>query len=637
MRLLSGATVSACLTVLLGGCGTVDEVRKSVQPEIDAAISDGQSKTMAELLKGTDLPTNYISPVRTEASTNPWGSLQKLENIAWIGGVYEPFKVPFALWIFKEKEPAPITEPSWPRANAIADGRAWCRNLVAQAGVLRGRALAKMAEPERRAAFARAEEIIKEFGPQESPGAETERVMQADMDFVKTAWEKTDWTLMARAAQKLLLLSDPERQRLLAASLKKLKPKATRAPGVEGKVLFEEKTGQGWIIVGGSGSNKYDMQDPVALIVDVGGNDVYSGRVASPSGPGHGVSAVLDYGGDDTYEGENCGLATGRLGCGVIVDCKGNDRYTAKFGGLGVGLAGFGMVVDQAGNDSYRGEQYTIGAAIVGMGYVCDARGDDSYSCDMYGIGLGGPCGIGIVGDLTGNDRYRCGFKEPSGYNASDAPNASPGDPRFQYEGWGIGMGLGRRLYPFDKDKYQRLTLAGGIGVATDASGDDEYESSNFSLGCGYFFGIGVLADFKGNDRYKAARYGIASGAHCAEGLFIDYEGNDTYGSTGPTYNCGCSWDRSVFLFVDAAGHDVYNLQSSAGPGRGDIGSWGLAADLLGDDVYNLSMVPGSNSSNGLSAFFDGAGKDRYSVPGQTISDGRKQKVGEAGLFWDRP
>ena len=635
MRSLYGAFVCGCLAIGFAGCGRVSEVNSSVQPELDKLVSEGQAKTMIELAKGTTLPTNFVVPARAEASTKPWESLKSVEMIGLLSGNDQAYNLPAYVVFLSELDPKDDDIPKY-KATKILSAPQWCKQLVSEASSLRGQAVAKLTPQEKKMVFARTEEIVKEFGPQEEPGEAVEKVLQTDMDFVKAAWLKTNWKSMSRSAMKLLRLSDKPTQNYLLQAMRTLRPHAPRVEGVEGKVLFEEKTPYGWIIFGSTEANTYDIKEPVALIVDLGGNDRYRGRIATQSDADHGVSAILDFEGDDSYEGSMCTLATGRLGCGLIVDRHGNDRYTANFGGIGVGLAGFGMVVDQSGDDTYRGEQYTIGSAIVGMGFVHDAYGNDSYSCDMYGIGLGGPCAIGLVSDLHGDDHYRCGFKEPSGYNAGDAPNAKPGDRNYQYEGWGIGMGLGRRLYPYDKDKYQKYTLAGGIGVVCDGAGDDLYESSNFSLGCGYFFGIGVLVEGAGNDHYKAARYGIGAGAHYAEGLFVDYEGNDVYDSTGPTYNCGCSWDKSIFLFVDARGDDIYNLDKSAGPGRGDIGSWGVAADLEGNDKYNLTMMPGTNSANGLSAFFDGAGKDVFTIPNMTIKDGQKEKVGEAGVFWDK-
>src|SRR5262249_39722819 len=148
--------------------------------------------------------------------------------------------------------------------------------------------------------------------------------------------------------------------------------------------------------------------------------------------------------------------------------------------------------------------------------------------------------------DVAGNDSYQCGKKYPSGYNQSDSPDAKPGDPGFQYDCFGLGMGLGRRIYP-RSDEGNAYALAGGVGVVIDLAGDDRYDSSNFSQACGYFFGVGLKLDLAGNDVHGAARYGIASGAHYGVGLFIDYGGKDTYASTGPVYTGACAWDHSVF------------------------------------------------------------------------------------------
>src|SRR5262249_36019320 len=134
------------------------------------------------------------------------------------------------------------------------------------------------------------------------------------------------------------------------------------------------------------------------------------------------------------------------------------------------------------------------------------------------------------------------------------------------------------------------FNLAGGLGLVIDVAGNDRYDSSNFSQACGYFFGAGLKLDLAGDDTHGAARYGHAAGAHYGMGLFIDYAGNDTYTSTGPPYNGGCAWDHSVFLCVDAGGDDRYQFERTAGPGRADIGSWGVFADLGGKDTY---VAPG--------------------------------------------
>jgi hypothetical protein len=462
---------------------------------------------------------------------------------------------------------------------------------------------------ERQRVFARGSEIVKEFGPQEELNPTVEPILKADRDFVQLAKWKIDWGAMIACEARLLRLADLNVHDDLRGRLWGLRVKESSVPGVKGRIIAEAKTPEGWIIIGSSENNVYDVKEPVALIIDDGGDDVYKGVVASQTDANHGISAILDLYGNDTYEGDDSAFATGRLGCALVVDAMGNDRYKSKEGGIGVGLGGIGIVVDREGNDS--------------------------YTCSQYGIGLGGPCGSGGVFDVYGSDTYRCGFVVGSGYNEGDAPQAKPGDANYQYDAWGLGIGLGRRLYPFNRKGYRDYTMAGGLGMLVDANGNDHYYASNFAVACGYFFGIGCFVDIKGDDQYDVARYGIASGAHYAMGMFIDETGNDVYRSTGPTYNCGCAWDHSAFFFTDMQGNDTYDLRRSAGPGRADIGSWGMAADLEGNDVYKLGLMPATNSQNGLSGFLDAGGKDVYEVPGGQAKNDVELKVGDGGVFID--
>jgi hypothetical protein len=282
---------------------------------------------------------------------------------------------------------------------------------------------------------------------------------------------------------------------------------------------------------------------------------------------------------------------------------------------------------------------YTQGSAIAGIGLLFDLDGTDKYTSHGFALGLGGPGGIGAVIDCKGNDTYQCGHKIPSGYNASDAPTAKPGDPNFQYDAFGMAIGLGRRVWPPSPESAP-FQLAGGIGIIIDLAGNDSYDSSNFSQACGYFFGAGLKLDLAGDDHHRGARYGHASGAHFGLGLMIDYAGKDRYTSAGPTYNGGCSWDRSVFLMIDAGdSNDTYEWMNTSGPARADIGSWGAFADLGGDDTYRITGPPSQTSRDGLGLFLDAAGKDAYpAFPDVTpaLGDGVRRVDPAGGLFLDR-
>lgn len=330
------------------------------------------------------------------------------------------------------------------------------------------------------------------------------------------------------------------------------------------------------------------------------------------------------------------GLATGRAGVGLLIDRGGDDTYVLASGTGGCGFAGVGLLVDETGKDKYVGARFTQGAAVAGLGLLLDLAGDDVYSAHGFALGIGGPAGVGAVVDVAGNDHFRCGFHYGSGYNQSDAPTAKPGDPNYQYDAFGLGIGIGRRTYPPSPDSSE-FHLAGGVGVWLDLEGDDRSESSNFTQACAYFFGIGVKMDLRGNDRHAAARYGLAAGAHYGMGLFADYQGNDVYDCVGPTYDAGCAWDRSVFLFFDAAGDDAYDWTHSSGGGRADRGGWGVFAELDGKDHYKANGPPGGASEKGLGVFFDRAGVDEHpksnaaGLPANSLT-----RSAGGGLFIDR-
>src|SRR2546425_1021101 len=353
----------------------------------------------------------------------------------------------------------------------------------------------------------------------------------------------------------------------------------------------------------------------------------------------HGNSVVIDLAGNDTYHASPLGLATGRLGVGLLIDRTGDDEYNLTSGSGGAGFGGLGILIDGAGNDRYVGTRFTQGAAVGGLGLLLDEAGHDVYTSFGYSVGFGGPLGVGAVVDVAGNDQYQCGEKYPSSYNNTDAPGGKPGDPLFQYDCFGIGTGSGKRILTKDSDQLA-YGLAGGWGMVLDLDGDDRYGRSNFSHAAGDFFGIGLKLDLAGDDEHGAARYGHAAGAHYGMGLFIDYRGDDRYTSTGPHYNGGAAWDRSVMLGIDAGpGRDVYELLRSDGLGRADHNSWSLFVEEGGDDRYLVPNGMGSASDNSMSGFFDLAGEDEYvnaprSVEGSR-GNGRTLLDHAGGVFVD--
>jgi hypothetical protein len=504
--------------------------------------------------------------------------------------------------------------------------------------------MAHLTDDERRFLFAHGQTLAEQFTPQISNmSAQTSARVQADQRFAELLEEQVDYANLIAAAQVLARLANDPWARQLTAVFGQAQAVAKAPAGITGTVIYAEETPYGMIVIGGTGSNTYELDQRFGVVIDLGGDDVYRGMIAASTDADHGNAVVIDLSGNDTYNGSPLGLATGRLGVGLLIDQAGDDVYQLDMGSGGASFGGLGILLDAKGNDVYMGSRLTQGAAIGGLGLLFDASGNDRYTSHGFSVGFGGPQGVGAVIDLQGQDQYQCGNKFPSAYNAEDAPTAKPGDALFQYDCFGLGTGSGKRILT-KRAEWEAYNLAGGWGLLLDIEGNDRYQSANFSQGHGYFFGTGLFLDLDGNDEYVAARYGHGSSAHYGVGFFNDRRGADRYGSSGPFYNGGVAWDHGVSIMIDSGlDGDLYALTLSTGLGKADYTGWGIFIDEGGDDRYQLKEGFGNSSEHGFGAFFDLKGHDIYDSPQNAVAQGDHRPMNskvilytDGGLVVDR-
>ena len=641
------ASIAAAQRRLSAPRPVVNQVKGDVAPAVAQHLGTMREQVGTALKRGERFPGLAKAKLRVKGFQDPWAAMAMLENhglqVAGAAGTrsLDVASVVDRLAAALDRPPGEtgaVVPASGSDLEALAR---WITAVFDQAREQHERAVAGIPKKHRAFMVEWAPRILTNYGPQVEFNERVQPILQNDLTFVGQAHEGMDWKALLGTFRTLSVFASPQFAQKVKAACYQAPARRATVPGVNGKIFYEQKTPYGWILVGGKGKNVYAVEEPVAIIVDPGGDDEYEGRVASNADLAHPFGVVVDLAGRDRYTGDKLGLATGRLGVGLLCDRAGDDTYRLEEGTGGVGLAGVGVLFDVAGNDTYRGSRFTHGVGLGGIGLLFDVQGNDTYTAFGYGVGFGGSGGVGALVDAAGDDSYQCGKKYPSGYNSLVKPIPKPGDPRFQWTAFGMGMGLGRRIVGSRDINEHRFALAGGVGMVVDLTGDDRYESSNFSQGCGYYFGAGLLLDLAGDDVHGAARYGHASGAHFGMGLFVDYAGKDQYTSTGPTYNGGCSWDHSIFLAVDAGPQgDHYDLTRSAGPGQADIGSWGVFADLGGADTYALRRWPGQASRTGIGVFFDRAGNDTYDFQKKKAGDRPENKklrvTKEGGMFWDR-
>ena len=625
----------------------VARLQQQVRTDIERYVAVQQASVIQALSRSTAFPAAFKLPLVLQGLSDPWTGMIALENHGYriaaqakSGREHLPALIE-AMEAGMSRTPEPIQLIPVPTGTNAEDYVAFLLSVIEQAYQLREKALRRLSLEERQFLFEHAASLAEHFVPQrEGLDEQTRQHAEADRRFCQLVSERLDYAAMGAAAQALARLAGDSLLDRLGNVFRDRQALPAPPDGITGEVVWARQTPYGLIVIGGPGPNTYNLDKRFAIVIDLGGDDTYTGAIAAAADVEHGNSVVIDLAGNDTYYASPLGLATGRLGVGLLIDRAGDDVYNLTIGSGGAGFGGLGLLIDGAGNDRYLGTRFTQGAAVGGLGLLLDEAGNDVYTSFGYAVGFGGPLGVGAVVDIAGDDRYQCGEHYPSSYNDTDAPGGKPGDPLFQYDCFGIGTGSGTRILTKNPDELA-YGLAGGWGMVLDLDGNDRYRSSNFSQGAGYFFGVGLKLDLAGDDEHGAARYGHAAGAHYGMGLFIDYLGDDRYTSTGPFYNGGTAWDRSIMLCIDAgAGRDVYDLRRSSGLGQADHTSWSLFVEEGGVDRYLVPGGMGTASDNSMSGFFDLAGEDEYVNVPRSVAGSRGN--GETlldpagGLFVDR-
>ena len=365
---------------------------------------------------------------------------------------------------------------------------------------------------------------------------------------------------------------------------------------VEGDVWSIDATDAGIVIIGGPGRTVY-KRGGAAVIIDVGGDDLYLGDVAAAHRDLP-VSVVIDLSGNDTYSSGHHALGAGFMGVGVLVDLAGDDSYSAGDFSLGSGLFGVGILHDAEGNDSYKGDTCTEGAGAFGIGVHRDGGGNDSYHAALFSQAFGFVGGFGLLHDVAGNDLYFAGGKYTDEIRYFD-----------HYISLSQGFGFG-----------WRPDASGGVGMLVDEAGNDVYVSDIFGQGSSYWFSVGGLVDFAGNDNYVSYQYAQGAGTHITVAALVDYEGDDNYVSKGVSQGCG--HDLAIGLLHDVAGDDNYtchDLSQAAGNANGI----GVLIDDAGDDAYSVRSIANTQGYGNLrrdygsvGIFLDCSGTDSYSGRG---------------------
>ncbi len=331
------------------------------------------------------------------------------------------------------------------------------------------------------------------------------------------------------------------------------------------------------------------------IVVGSGGSTTYE--------PG-GYLLICDFSGQDFYK-DGGGSRPG-LPFSTIIDLSGNDIYgdSTSIRVFGYGGCGVGLVVDAAGDDRYRAERLAQGIGIFGTGLLADFEGNDNYQLIVSGQGCG-YFGVGMLIDRLGDDSY---------YLAGDGQGAG-----------GIGGGIGILADFRGTDHYTAEPYADKVNRgdyhsqmkinANNAQGWGGGRRGDGSDGHSWAGGMGVLIDCYGNDDYYSGNWSIGVGYWFGIGVLYDVEGDDSYRSCYFTQASGAHY--CIGAVFDESGNDRHELFETAGAGLSF--GWDFAvtlmADWQGNDTYSARIISIANAqirSNSL--LFDLAGNDLYQL-----------------------
>jgi hypothetical protein len=424
---------------------------------------------------------------------------------------------------------------------------------------------------------------------------------------------RVDYGALMESAARLALLTDPTWARAAGGILRQ-----AFGDSLDSEILLDRETPYGRFLIGGTSHHWYRDLD-AALIIDLGGNDFYTGNNGGSNGWDLPLAVCIDLAGNDAYEStlKSC-QGTGCLGIGGMLDVAGDDTYIGLQWSQGTGYFGIGWLHDLSGNDTYRGRSFCQAVGLFGMGFLLDEAGDDRYEGDSQMQGVGLPKGIGALIDRAGDDEYYAKGLYPTGY----------GDAGI-FDAWSQGCGMGFRTI-----------ASGGLGVIVDGAGRDRMEAGNFSQGGGYYYGYGIVhARGKDNDLYIGSRYNQGFCAHQAIGVFFEEGGDDLY-TTRQAVAQGLAWDECVTLFIDEAGNDTYEGGTGFSQGASAHNSFCFFFDRAGRDAYvyapGQARAGGNNYHGGtsFSLFVDEGGQEDLYTTESAGNDFRRYKP-EHGFFMD--
>ena len=359
------------------------------------------------------------------------------------------------------------------------------------------------------------------------------------------------------------------------------------------------KTIYGDVLLRGRGDDVYEKDDlkGVAVLIDIGGNNVYKTPVAVAHEKE--IRIAIDLGANVRIDGEDAqhgNAGAGIFGIAVLAlpNAEGVKEIKTGHFSQGFGMGGVGVLLVQ-GTAHLSAQRMVQGAGVFGVGILSAKSAKNStYVATRSGQGSALTRGIGLFLHEGDNADIKGGLVQP--------------DPREPLGSVSMcqGVGFGPRAY-----------AGGGVGIAVIKGNGISVKGSYFSQGVGYWHGFGAFRLRGDNNTLQARRYDMGSGIHSAFG-HMDIFGNKNRilnWGVGPSYG----WDRGIGSSLVRGNEN--EMQTDWGAGTASIGS--LSFSLIQGDRNKLKLC-----DFGTNNFF--RDEPAYSIQLVEGLDNKLQCLGEA-------
>ena len=385
------------------------------------------------------------------------------------------------------------------------------------------------------------------------------------------------------------------------------------------------------LAVGAQQTTLYAPDLDLALLVDVGGDDVYANRAGATT-PRFGASLAVDLGGSDLYEfsgGANLSKFSAfhlsnlnQSSIDALPDPAADRAYAdvAYAGAQGAGILGVGVLHDVGGSDRFRVELQhagcrtclipgvavgaSQGAGILGVGLLVHADPmPDSLAAVEMSVSVNAT-GNATMGVITRTASQGAGLQ---GIGLLARESARGAD---LYELFATGTGGG----PVDAATSGQGYAAGGVGILYDAGGANVFRADSLAQG------VAEAGSARNETRgpvpfpvFMSLPFPLASGFGA---LLLPGVGDDALSARERAQGFGTG--GGVGLLYDAEGDDLRTLEPTGtrpalGQGAGTLLGAGVLLDGRGNDAYHVRGVRGQGIAvDGVGVLVDLAGADEY-------------------------